>query len=424
MGQRSLPAETAGNAASAETGRYLIGRQPILDRNEKGYAYELLFRAATAPNSADVSDGARATARVILNTMTGFGARQILGNSHGFINVEMDMLMGEHLELLPKEAVVLELLEIVEVTDQVLERCRELKEKGFRLALDDHVFGPAYEKLYDVVDFVKVDLLLTPVATLPAILDKYRHHPFHLLAEKVETRDDFRACLDLGFDYFQGYYFAKPSILEKKKIGTDGMVLLKLMRVLDEDGDGSLIEEAFRSSGTLTYKLLMLVNSVVFPKRQKIQTVRHAIAMLGRQQIRRWIQLALFVTDGSGGIETPLVDLAAVRARFMAEMARTSMLLQHDADAEEHAFTVGILSLIGSMYDISLEDVAGELALSAELTAGLTKKEGPFGALLYLAEALETSDFSSAFSLVNTLRIPMNLVLQAQKTAYGWQDAG
>lgn len=401
--------------------RYLLGRQPILDRDERVVGYELLFRAAGNPNIAVITDGSAATARVILNTLTGFGIQQIVGSHLGFFNVELDMLMGDALELLPKEAVVLELLEILETTDQMLERCIELKAQGFCFALDDHIFGPDYLKLYDIVDIVKVDLLKTPPSTLAEDLRRYGNYPFKLLAEKVETRQDFLACMDLGFHYFQGFYFAKPSVLEKKKIGVDGMVLLKLMRLLNDDAELHQIEEAFRSSPTLTYKLLLLVNSVAYPKRQKIRSVRHAIAMAGRKQIKRWIQLALFIAEDKRGIDNPLIDLGAVRAVFMEQLAELSPLFGGSVEAGEQAFMVGILSLLDALYDISMEQVATELALGPDVKAALVDRAGPFGILLHLAEAVEQADFDAAFSLIAALGIPEECVIQAQTCAYGWQ---
>jgi len=249
--------------------KYLIGRQPILNRDEQICAYELLFRSPESLQEANVGDASQATASVILSTLSGFGIKRILGNHPGFINLELEMLMSDSLELLPKEMVVLELLESLQVTPALIERCRELKEAGYTLALDDHEFSPLYEELYRIVDIVKVDLFVTPVDSLGPIIEKYIYYPFKLLAEKVESKEEFLKCLDMGFDYFQGYYFAKPSLIEKKKIDDGGTALLRLMRQLMDDAEISDIERTFRSSPGLTYKLLLLVNSVAFAGREK-----------------------------------------------------------------------------------------------------------------------------------------------------------
>lgn len=401
--------------------KYLIGRQPILNRDEQICAYELLFRSAQSLSEANVNDASQATASVILNTLSGFGVKQILGKHLGFINLELDILMSDSLELLPKEMIVLELLETLEVTPTLIERCRELKEAGFVLALDDHDYDPIYEELYQIIDIVKVDLMATPVDTIGAAIECYRNYQFKLLAEKVETKEEFLKCLDLGFDYFQGYYFAKPAVIEKKKIDEGGAALLKLMRQMMDDSEIEEIEKTFRSSPGLTYKLLLLVNSVSFAGLQKIQTVRHAISMLGRAQIKRWVQLALFATDDSHAMENPLVDMAAVRGGFMEQMATACPRLRGNREAADQAFMTGILSLLESLYDIPMEQIAGELNLSEEVQQALVSREGIYGNLLALAEALEQVDFVKASELLGALSIPYSTVMDAQMKAYNWQ---
>ncbi len=402
--------------------KYLIGRQPILDRSEQVYAYELLFRSANSLNQATVSDASQATASVILNTLAGFGIQQILGNSLGFINLELDILMSDSLELLPKEMVVLELLETLKVSPVLIERCKELKMAGFSLALDDHEFSPEYEELYQIIDIVKVDLMATPVDTLGPVIERYSGYPFRLLAEKVESKDEFLKCLDLGFEYFQGYYFAKPALIEKKKIDDGGAAQLRLMRQLMDDADVDEIEKTFRSSPGLTYKLLLLVNSVGFASRQKIQTVRHAIAMLGRTQIKRWVQLAMFASDDARGLENPLVDMAAVRGGFMEQIAMICPRLRGNREAPDQAFMTGILSLLESIYDIPMDQIASELNLSDEVRLALTSREGIYGSLLALAEALEQVDFVAAAVLLGDLSVPYSDVMDAQVKAYGWKQ--
>ena len=402
--------------------KYLIGRQPILNRDEQICAYELLFRSAQSLTTANVSDASQATASVILNTMAGFGIQQILGKHRGFINLELEILMSDSLELLPKEMVVLELLETLEVTPELIERCRELKQAGFVLALDDHEFSPAYEELYQLVEIVKVDLMATPVDSLGPVIEQYRGYPFKLLAEKVESKQEFLQCLDLGFDYFQGYYFAKPAVIEKKKIDEGGAALLRLMRQLMDDAEMEEIEKTFRSSPGLTYKLLLLVNSVSFAGLQKIQTVRHAISMLGRAQIKRWVQLALFASDGSHALENPLVDMAAVRGGFMEQLALICPALRGNKEAPDQAFMTGILSLLESIYDIPMDQIAAELNLSDEVQQALLSRDGTLGRFLALAEALEQADFVSAATVLGELSIPYSAVMNAQVKAYGWQQ--
>jgi EAL and modified HD-GYP domain-containing signal transduction protein len=401
---------------------YLIGRQPILDRSEEIVAYELLFRSAGSRNMAEVADATKATASVIINTLSGFGLKRILGSHRGFINMELDLLFSDTLGLLPRDRVVLELLETLAVTPELVERCRALKEEGFQLALDDHVYDPAYEELYGIVDIIKVDLLQTPPPLLAGMLEKFRPYPVKLLAEKVETREEFRLCRDLGFEYFQGFYFAKPSVMEKKRIDEAGATLLKLMDLLMKDAELEMIERAFRESPGLTYKLLLLVNSVSLGLRSNIHNIRHAVAILGRQQIKRWVQLALFVSDTNGGPENPLLEFAAVRAAFMEQLACRHPGLKDIRDAGEQAFLVGILSLLGSLYEIPLDEILANLSLSEAVKDALTTRSGALGDLLKLSEQLERLDSSPEAEWLAEIGLSQEDVLQAQVKAYGWRD--
>ena len=408
-----------------------IGRQPILDRREGLMAYELLFRTAGVVG-AQVADHSHATANVIINTLSGFGVDDILGTHKGYINVELDLLMDDALHILPRERVVLELLESIEVTPAVVERCRFLKENGFSLALDDHEYSPAYHELYGIVDIVKVDLLQTPRERLAAMVENLRRYPLQLLAEKVETRDEFEHCLELGFDLFQGYYFSKPSVIHKRHLDDSVSVLLKLMRQLGEDVELAEIERTFRESPVLTYKLLLLVNSVGIGVCDRVQTVRHAIAILGRQQIRRWVQLALFASDDHGSQENPLVDMAAVRAGLMEGLAACHPQLRELPDAAEKAFMTGTLSILEKVYEISMAEVVRKLRLSDDVVEALTRRGGELGKLLDLAELVEGEEvtamvgsraFGRVAEMLAGLGISCSDFLASQKRAYNWRAA-
>jgi EAL and modified HD-GYP domain-containing signal transduction protein len=275
-----------------QDGKYLIGRQPILNRSGEVEAYELLFRSAGSP-TACVKDASQATASVIVNTLTGFGLENILGNHKGFLNLELELLMDDTLNILPKGQIVLELLETLSVTPELIKRCRFLKESGFTLALDDHAYDPAFHELYQIVDIVKVDLIQSPIGQLEEMVQHFRPYPLQLLAEKVETREQFDRCLELGFDLFQGYYFAKPSIMEMKRLDDPGSSLMELSLLLDGDAELVELEHIFLGNAGLTNNLLILVNSIGICTLNQIDTVRNAISILGRQQVKRWVQLAL-----------------------------------------------------------------------------------------------------------------------------------
>jgi len=398
----------------------IIGRQPILDRNQHLYGYELLFRA-TDVNEADIQDSGRATANVIIDLLASFGIRELLDGRKGFINFDRDMLLDESLELLPQEHIVIELLETIDVSQALIERCKQLSDAGFSLALDDHQYSPQFAELYSIVDFVKIDMLQTPLESLPGVVELLRSYPCKLLAEKVESLELFDYCHALGFDFFQGYFFARPDIVRKKKMGDDVTTLLKLMRLLAEDADIQALEHAFRESPTLTYKLLMLVNSVAFGHRHKIQGVSHAIAMTGRMQIKRWVQLALFAADGDDTFDQPLINMAAIRAGLMEQMAIIHPQLQLDGESPERAFMTGILSLLVGIYDIAIDDIVINLNLNEEVVAALVDRTGPYGSLLHIMEKIEELDMSAATSELTSIGINPQRMSELQLNAYSWR---
>jgi len=402
-------------------GNCLIGRQAILNRNESIVAYELLFRSVASPFSM-VGDATQATASVIVNTLTEFGLENLLGQHRGFINLDLDLLMDDSLNILPKGQIVIELLETIEDTPELIEHCRSLKELGFTLALDDHDYSPGFHELYNIVDIVKVDLIQSPVAQLGEAIREFKRYPLQLLAEKVETHEEFQRCLALGFDLFQGYYFARPSLMKKKRLGESTTTMLKLMRLLDEDADLAEIEKTIRKSAGLTYKLLLLVNSVGIGTCNKIESVRHAITIIGRHQIKRWVQLALFAGDDSRGMENPLVEMAAVRASIMENLACQHPVLKDDRESAEKAFIVGILSILDSIYEVPMDDVLRSLNLSEDIRDALVSHAGEFGRLLHVAKQLELMEYDTVVSSIGSTGLTLDNVLQAQVNAYAWRS--
>ena len=404
-------------------GKYLIGRQPILNRSEEIVAYELLFRSPGVLGAGvGVGDASMATASVIVNTLSGFGLGDILGKHQGFINLELELLMDDTLNLLPKGQIVLELLETLAVTGELVERCRFLKESGFTLALDDHEYDPIFHELYQIVDIVKVDLMQTPLTRLAEMVGHFRSYPLRLLAEKVETRDEFNRCLELGFDLFQGYYFAKPSLMEKNRLDDSTATLLKLMRQLNEDVELGEIEKTFRKHVSLTYKLLLLVNSVGVGARSKIETVRHGITMLGRAQLKRWVQLALFAGGDRGSAESPLLEMAAVRAGFMEQLVGHHPRLKGGRDSTEKAYMTGILSILEATYDIPMAELVENLNLSDDVQAALVSRGGALGKLLLVAELLEQLEFDQVSLQLEEMGIAIETVLETQRIAYAWRS--
>lgn len=397
-----------------ESQRYLIGRQPILNRQEQIIAYELLFRSADSTASASMKNASHATANVIMNTVSGFGLKEILGDRQGFINVDVEMLMNTAIEILPKDQIGLELVGNVSAEDHIVNRCRVLKESGFVISLDDHEYTPDLEPIYQLADIIKVDLTHTSQSRLKEVFSRLRRYPAKLLAEKVDTNEAFTTCKDLGFDYFQGYFFARPSLIEKKRIDGYSSAMLKLLKLILADATFTEMEQVFRTSPPLTYKLLVLVNSVSMGMREKIRDVRHALTILGRQQIKRWIQLSLFTAENSMDDKNPLVEMATARAGFMEQVASEHPVLGKTQYAADQAFMIGILSLLDSIYQVSIEQIVSDLNLSDEVRNALVSRQGVFGRILELTETMERLELGAATIGLQELGISLDGIIASQ----------
>ena len=400
--------------------KFFLGRQPILDRNQEIIGYELLFRAAER-NVAEFESYSQASASVITSALASFGIDEVLGGKFGFINVHLGLLLSEMLEVLPIEQTVLELLEFIELDDQVLERCRELKEIGFKLALDDHEYSTKYNEIYDVVDIVKIDILQTGMEALPEIVQGLRRTPVKILAEKVETVEQFDICYRMGFDLFQGYFFERPVVLNKRRIDVSGMAMLKLLQQLTMDASLNEIEQTFKENPSLSYNLLRLVNSVAMGMREKIKTLRHAILMLGTEHLRRWTQLSLFAGNDSRGLNNPLLEMAAVRGRLMEILVKQRNGSVVNDEQSEAAFMTGILSLLEVLFETPMSEIISKLNLTDDVSNALLYRNGPLGSMLTLAEKLEVTDFDAVTPLLSECRVSLDQLLTAQLEAFNWR---
>jgi len=400
--------------------QFFLGRQPILNAQQEIMGYELLFRS-TERNASEYESQDQASMSVIASALAGFGFREVLGDKLGFINVTEEVLLSDMVEVLPQEQTILELLESVRLTGAVRERCRELKAKGFRIALDDHIYAPEHEELYRFVDIVKIDILETPQEMLLESVAALRRFPVMLLAERVETAGQFQDCLELGFNLFQGYFFARPVVLNRKGLEPSHVIILRLLSCLRDEAELDEIQEIFRTAPELSYNLLKLVNSVRIGLREKIKNLRHAIMILGLDKLRRWVQLAAFASSDSRGINNPLLEMAAVRGRMMEYLVMERYTLNRGSDPVEAAFMTGILSLMDTLFDTSLEEILKELHLSDDVAAALLIREGELGTLLALAETLEQANFGEVQELVERTDIPLPLLLAAQLDAFNWR---
>lgn len=399
-----------------------LGRQPILDREQRLFAYELLFRNGTR-NAAEVTDGVQATATVIVNAFAELGVEAALGSYRGFINVDEEFLFSDMLELLPRQSVVLEILETVPPSPAVVERCKALKAAGFTLALDDVIqLEPEFAELLALVEIVKVDIQPLSSTQLMQLVMKLKPLGKQLLAEKVDSREQMEQCLKLGFTLFQGYYFAKPTIIAGKKLDHSQLSLMKLMGLLLGDADTGEIEIALKPEPGLTVNLLRMTNSVGSGATKKITSLRHAITVLGRRQLQRWLQLLVFASGSQQGPSNPLLLLAATRGRLMELLAK--ILHPNDDDLADQAFMVGIMSLMPVLVGQPIAKIVTPLGLANNVREALCEGRGLLGDMLRLAESSESGDLEQlAADLASLPGITPKSLNRAQTQALQWANS-
>lgn len=328
-----------GDEMGTDSTHFFVGRQSILDRNLELTGFELLFRSGQK-NSAHFRNNVTATASVINHTFSELGFQTVLGKYRGFINVDAQMLMDDTIELLPREQVVFELLETIDIDAVVVERCKHLKSLGYMLALDDfNRYSSKIEPLRGCVDIIKVDLQLCGQEDLGEIITHIRSWPVKLLAEKVDNPAEAKKCMDLGFHLFQGYHFAKPLIITGKRFSHSELALIRLFNLVVSDVGTAEIEQVFKQHPDLSFNLLRLTNSVAAGTLTRITSVGNAITVLGRRQLQRWLQLLIYTKDGHASVSTPLLQLAATRGRGMELLVQ--YLDNNTRELEDYAFMVG-----------------------------------------------------------------------------------
>jgi len=372
-----------------ELNKVFIGRQPIINRNKKIFGYELLFRNNTAPG-ANVTNNIRATASVIVNALNNIGLKKLIGEKKGFINVDEEILESGMFDLLPKEHIVLEILETVELTSDVVELCTNIRRQGYRLALDDFIYNVPLSPIVGAANFIKIDLPMYDRQSLVRTVRHLREYPARLLAEKVETKEDFEYCYNLGFDFFQGYFFARPCVISAKSLSPAQLVLIELSRSLSREDEFSTIEGLFKKNPELNYKLLKFMNSAAFYTNEKITSVRQSIALLGYRNLQKWVTLLLFAGEGGDPKSSPLLERAALRGRIMEILAKK---ITGDPAFADSAFMAGALSLIGVLLQTSISDALAEFNLSQEINDALIHKAGFLGTLVLVTEMLEQENF-------------------------------
>lgn len=375
-----------------------LGRQPILGREQQLLAYALVLHEGLIAAEGVASDGSgEGGDHTLADAFAAPAGEQPLGPYRAFIQVDHGFLMSELIESLPPALVVLILGTGVVPTDEVLERCRQLRARGFALAIHDAADrAGTIQPLLELAEIIAIDVSTANAATLAARVGKMRSGDKKLLAQNVETAAQLELCQSLGFDLFQGYFFARPALNLTHKLKPAQLSLIRLLALAMEDADTSEIENAFKHEPGLTLDLLRLTNSAASGLSTRITSLRHAIAVLGRRQLQRWLQLLIYANTDSGKSAkgpqstSPLLQLAATRGRLMELLA--DRVQPGNREFADQSFMVGILSLMPTLLGMAMPEILAQLPFAQRVGLALTERSGQLGQLLVLVEATERAD--------------------------------
>ena len=391
-----------------------IARQPILDCDMKLFGYELLFRNSL-DNCFSGIDEDEATSRVIAGSALLFGLESLIGNGKGFINFTQKALLRDYASVLPKKHIVVEILENVAPDAEVIDACRRLKKEGYLLALDDFVYDARYDELLKMADIVKVDFFVSDVSERGRMADVFGPRGVKMLAEKVETREEFEQAREMGYDYFQGYFFSKPVIISKKDVpGFKINQLRMLQKVNEEEIDFDGLSDLIQADMSMVYKVLRLTNSAAFGLRNQVTSIRQALGFLGEKGIRKWASI-LLVAGLAQDKARELVVSSLVRARFCELLSRAPAW----RDRGPSLFLVGLFSRIDAIVGRPLQEVLGELPLKQDISDAILR-EGELRTALDLIEALERGNWSEISRLAAEIKIEESVLQDMYFDAVKW----
>jgi EAL and modified HD-GYP domain-containing signal transduction protein len=361
----------------------LLARQPILDINLNLYAYELLFRGDFKNESGVGSfNGDLATSQVISHTFLELGIERVIGKEFGFLNLTRSFLTGEISVPFDNKKIVLEVLEDIEIDEQIIQGVKDLASQGFVIALDDFIFHEDLRPLIEIASIIKIDLLALSEQELIEHVEELNKYDVKLLAEKVETNEQFELCKSLGFDYFQGYFFCKPTILNDNALPDSKMTIMRVVSSL-QNPDISIddLEKLIALDASLSYKLLRLLNSPATGLPKQVESIRQGLVFLGLQKIKSWSTLIAF----SNADSTPdvLMNTGLLRAKLCEQLA------PHFNCDPESGFLVGLFSILEAIMQKPLPELLASLPLEQEINQALLHNEGQLGKLLTFIQYYE-----------------------------------
>ena len=364
-----------------------IGRQPIFDRNLNIQGYELLYRHTETDGYANVMDGDRSTSNVLVNSLVEIGIESLVGEHRGFINVTQYFLEHPELIVFAPGKVVLEVLETVEANDRLIAGIRQLKKQGHTIALDDFSFADNLRPLVELADIVKIDVLAMDSKAVEQIVAELVPSGVQLLAEKIETYAQFEWLQTLGFQLFQGFFFAKPKIVKGRALPLNKLSILELLvKINSPEVDIEELAKLVRTNVSLSHKIMKFLQSPMSGIHSKVDSIERAVVLLGLRKLKNWVSIFAMATQGETPIVLPLTSIK--RARFCELLAQANRLPDPDG-----FFTVGLFSVLDAIMGFPLNDLIKDLPLSDTIRNGLIGKDGPCGEALKCAMNMESNNF-------------------------------
>jgi len=374
------------NSALAQYEEVFVGRQPILGPTLKTIGYEVLYRNCEV-GQATFTDENVATATVLLTAYLDIGLEHVVGSRMAFLNIPTQFLLEHYCEALPKNRVVLEILENVEPTPQVLEALTSLAQQGYTIALDDFVYHDRFRPFLEIADIVKIDVLGKSEEQLQREVSQLRDYRVRLLAEKVETREVYETCKKLGFCYFQGYFFFRPDIVRGREIPANRVALLELMgKIQDPHIPFKGLVELIRNDLSLSYKVLRCVNSASVGLPKRVDSIDHAARMVGIDRIRTWATLIIMASGHTQTAE--ILVIALVRAKMCERLGP-----QLSTKAPEKYFTMGLLSVLEALYESPMQEILDKLSLPEDISDALVHGTGEMGLVFSCVKAYEAGEW-------------------------------
>lgn len=395
-----------------------VARQAIFNRSKKVVAYELLFRDSPKNYFPDIAEG-QATARLIMENQLNLGTRHITSGKKALINIGPESLKLDLCAFLPCQDVVIELLETIEPTDDNYELCRGLFHSNYKLALDDFVYKPQWDRFLKLVKLIKFDIAITPLSEIQPIVTKLQaHKQIKILAEKIETQEDYELAFDMGFDYFQGYFFAKPTMIKQNDIDYNyGLVVAIYAEIMKQSPDIKTIASLFELDAALAYKLLRLINSGVFPIQSQISSLKQALVYLGHERLKKFVSL-IVTAHTAGKKPAELMQVCVVRARFCELVAK-----KVNKSQSGEAFLTGLFSLLDAILDQPMSLLVEKLPFPDEIKTALLGDKNTHYYILNVVKAYETGSWWALEQAVLLLNIDSAILPPLYQQSVDWADS-